>query len=150
MDKEEALKIIMTSFEKEADRTWSRNNAFLIINAGALSIIAHAWSNLPPILLTIAGIGGIAICCLWRQAVKISGYHELRWLKDAEALLLNNPEFMKCFQALSPHGSTRIRRPKGPGARKCIIYLTSVFIILWLILLMGSIFRLLCFIKAGC
>jgi len=143
MNKEEAFKIIMNSFEKEADRTWSRNNIFLMINAGALSIIVHAWSNLPPVLLSMAGMGGMIICCLWRQAIKISGYHELKWIRDAEAILLNNPEFMEYFQAISPHGSSRIKRPKGPGARKCIIYTNSVFIILWFILFIGSIFRFL-------
>ena len=88
-----SLEIIRTLFEKtgeELNRSWTRNNILVTINAGLLAVFAASADKLSSKITIVFPILGILASLTWVRVITLGKYYSQRWRKDGSNFLDKN------------------------------------------------------------
>ena len=133
----EIVKILLQKTTDELNRSWTRNNIMITINAGLLALVATGMNKLNQELIVGFSVLGIITSIAWLQIARYNKYNSERWRNDTAAYLKQFPEMQGLFSTAAKRSS--LKRPAGPKASTCMKVIAVTLCVIWLLLGLFSI-----------
>ncbi len=139
LDQEEHVwAAIMQTWDKEADRFWTRNNVFLTIN-GAMLVFVTSFSTDLKINLLVT-IFGMIFCIIWMRVNQIGKYYLDRWKEPLKKIELD--WHIKPITRINELATEHPLPLKLKSSSKYMIILIKYFVSFWALLFLLNLWRL--------
>jgi len=123
---------LLQIWDGEADRYWSRNTVFLLLNGGLVAILATGSPS--PYVAMVVCIGGVASSLIWHRANTIAKYYIDRWkvpLRRLEAHL--DVQALHIIDRTAESDAVPLRYHSSSTYMQRIVRLSTAF---WIVLLL--------------
>ena len=135
----EKWKTLAQIWDKEADRFWTRNNIFLIVNSALLIVVSSFVQE--PIVCIIVSVFGIIFSFFWYRINKMGKYYLDRWkillskLEHDDDINIFGKELLKVKE--------KFQEPKKYKATSTYMrYVTILFGMIWVTLIIYNLLML--------